>query len=251
MLRNVPSRYYPLAMVEMSTRLAGMNLVEARELLRPLEQDSRVLAVAVFGSVARREAGPRSDLDVLVVHDGPMPDDLDDLVTENVTMAFYTPARLAALPTRSPLFATHLTLEGVTLHDEHGALMRTLQSVRPLDARTLSRLLSSTCRRFDELLDQPRGLALNPQAAGAELYALAKQGAMLLGAADRINDFNRHRALHHAYTRGGLSPAERNLIDGLEEPWHAARSAWYDSPNPEHLDAAATVVRRLLTTNSR
>ncbi len=238
-------------MAETLTSLAGTSLTEARELIRPIEQDSRVRAVAIFGSVARDEAGPRSDLDVLVVHDGPMPDDLDDMVTENVTMAFYTPTRLAALPVRSPLFATHLALEAVPLRDESGALTRTLRSVRPLDTETISRLLASTRRRFDELVGQPRGLALNPQAAGAELYALAKQGAMLLDAADGINNFNRHRALQQAYARVGLSSTERKLIDDLEEQWHAARAGERDARDPEQLEAAATTIYRLLTADNK
>jgi hypothetical protein len=224
---------------------------ETRELIRPVEQDSRVCALAIFGSVARGEARPTSDIDLLVVHDGPMPDDLDDALPRMVTMAFYTPARLAALPERSPLFAAHLASEGLLVRDQAGLLERTLNGVRPLDARTVSRVAAATLRRFDELVGQPRGLHLNPIAAAAELYALGKQSAMLLGAAEGRYTFNRHRALEDAYATLSLPAADRRRVDGLEELWHAARTGNDDPAAPGDLEAAAAAVCRLLIAPAR
>lgn len=221
-------------------------LTETRELIRCVERDTRVDAVAVFGSVARREAGPRSDIDVLVVHDGAMPDDLDDSLPEAVTMTFYTPTRLAVLPTRSPLFAIHLALEAMPFRDQSGTVARALRNVRPLDRQTISRLAASTLRSFHELMDQPRGLDLNPHAAAAELYALGKQGAMLLCAGHGYYEFNRHRALNRAYSHVALSATDRKRIDDLEQQWQAARSR-SQSEDPENIEAAAAAVERLLT----
>jgi hypothetical protein len=234
-------------MSSLATSPTGTGLAETRELIRCVEQDARVDAVAVFGSLARREAGPRSDIDVLVVHDGAMPDDLDDSLPQAVTMAFYTPTRLAALPIRSPLFAIHLASEAISFRDQAGVIARALGNVRPLDRQTVSRLAASTVRRFQELIDQPRGLDLNPHAAAAELYALGKQSAMLLCASDGHYEFNRHRALSHAYARAALSATDRRRVDDLEQQWHAARSGDNHSTDPENVEAAAAVVYRLLT----
>ncbi len=234
-------------MSSLATRPTGPGLTETRELIRCVEQDARVDAVAVFGSVARREAGPRSDIDVLVVHDDTMPDDLDDSLPTAVTMTFYTPTRLAALPTRSPLFAIHLASEAITFRDQTGVVARVLRNIKPLDRQVVTRLGASTLRRFHDLMDQPRGLDLNPHAAAAELYALGKQGAMLLCAGRGYNEFNRHRALSHAYAHASLSATDRKRVDDLEQHWHAARSPDSQSKDPENVEAAAAAVYRLLT----
>lgn len=215
-------------------------------MLSEFGSDDRVHGVLVFGSVARREAGPDSDVDVLVVHVGAMPDDLADLVPDNVSIAFYTPKRLRALPQRSPLFAIHLALEGIVLHDRAEELTWLFRCVKPLDTQTLSRLARGTKRRLDELLGQPRGLYLDPHAAGAELFALAKQGAMLLAAADATYEFNRHRALNRAYEHAELAVADRDHINGLESLWQAARRGDDDPDACVDLEAASAAVYRLL-----
>jgi hypothetical protein len=237
-------------MSSLATASTGPGLTETRELIRCVEQDARVGAVAVFGSVARCEAGPRSDIDVLVVHNGAMPDDLDDSLPETVTMTFYTPRRLAALPTRSPLFAMHLASEAIPFRDQAGIVARALRNVGPLDRQAVSRLAASTLRRFHELMDQPCGLDLNPQAAAAELYALGKQGAMLLCAGHGYYEFNRHRALNRAYNHAALSATDRKRVDDLEQQWQAARSS-SQSKGPENIEAAAAAVDRLLTALNR
>lgn len=220
---------------------------EARELLADLANDRRVKGLTVFGSVARSEAGPRSDLDVLIVHAGPAPEDLIDRLPETVSITFYTPPRLAALSQRSPMFALHLAREGLVLHDPSQSMSRSLREIGALDRDAGRRLAASTVRRFRELLGQPRGLELHPHSSAAELYALAKQGAMLLVAANGVPEFNRHRALAAAYEEAALGSIERSRIDALEEPWQAARDRHQWIGWPGDLDAAAAAVRRLLS----
>jgi hypothetical protein len=84
-------------------------------------------------------------------------------------------------------------------------------------------------------------------AAAAELYALAKQAAMTLGAAEGRPCFNRHAALHGAYSSLALAATDRAQIDSLEDYWQAVR---HDAPDPPaHIDLewASAAVRRLLT----
>jgi hypothetical protein len=204
------------------------------------------LAIAIFGSVARREADRRSDLDVLVVHEGVLPDELLDAIPDHVSIASYSPVRLEAMPDRSPLFSVHMAQESAIVSDPTGRLTTVLARVSPLDKETVRRLLTATRRRLHELMDQPRGLYLDPQSSSAELYALAKQAAMLLCAADGHYEFNRRRALRHAYERASIPIADRHRISGLEDLWQAARCSEDDSRIPSDLDSTAAAVRRLV-----
>ncbi len=225
----------------------GRELREARELVRSVEEDPRVDAVAVFGSVARGEAGPRSDIDVLIVYRGPLPDDLDDVVPDEVTMTFYTPARLALLGSRSQLFARHLASEAQVLADPSGVLVQALRNVPRTRALDLGSHVAATRRRFQELTTQPRGLHRDPHASAGELYALAKQGAMIFCAGEGRPEFNRHRALRHAYSAGGLSWLDRCSIDALEQQWQEGRARATDLNPPSELEVAAHAVERLLS----
>lgn len=225
----------------------GRDLRAARELVRPVEDDPRVDAIAIFGSVARGEAGPRSDTDVLVVHRGALPDDLDDLVPDEVTMTFYRPARLALLGKRNQLFSLHLASESRVLVDPSGVLARALAGVSSVPSLDVPTHVEVTRRRLRGLIDQPRGLHGDPHASAGELYALAKQGAMIYCAAEGLPEFNRHRALRRIYSATCVSPADRRNIDALEQQWHEGRTRTLDRNPPSDIAAAAGAVERLLS----
>ncbi len=244
-------RSWPMARLASTLHGSGLGSDEIRDSVRSLEVDDRVLALSIFGSVARNESVATSDIDVLIVHDGAVPDDLADQVPDRVSIAFYRPLRLQALPLRSPLFAVHLAREGVVMRDTDELLSRVMKRVRPLNAGTVVRLAVSTRRRYDDLLGQPRGLYLDPHAASAELYALAKQAAMLRAARRGVYEFNRQRALDCAFVETALPTAARDQINALEESWLAARERAESWSPPPDLDAAATAVERLLITLER
>lgn len=107
--------------------------------------DGRILACAVFGSVARGEAGPESDVDLLVVHDGMQPRPLERFV--DLLPAIRASEEFRALKARGlnpepyPIFMTEKELwehplilldvldHGIVLHDS-GALRRRLEALR-------------------------------------------------------------------------------------------------------------------------
>ena len=230
---------------------AALSLTDVEGLVQPICADPRVSAVAIFGSVARGDADARSDIDVLVVHDGAIPDDLADHVPNSVTMAFYTGPRLAQISLRSPLFALHLSREASIVSDSGGEIARALRNVGGISRTVASELMASTTAKLDELLRRPRRLEMTPAVAAAELYAIAKQAAMTLGAMDSTPCFNRHVALHRAYSSLSLAAADRAQIDSLEEHWQIARCG---APDPEvavDIERATTAVRNLLASSTR
>lgn len=223
------------------------NLADVEDLIEPIWTDPRVSAGAIFGSLARGDANGRSDIDILVVHDGPMPDDLADLVPGNVTMAFYSQKRLAKIPTRSPLFALHLSRESIVVSDRRGEIAHMMHQVRGLSGIVASDLMALTNAKLDELLRQPGRLETTPTATAAELYALAKQAAMTLAAGDGRPCFNRHAALWGAYSSLSLAASERAQIDSLEEHWQVARHDAPDLSVTVDIERASAAVQRLLT----
>lgn len=227
------------------------SLADVEGLVQPICADPRVSAVAIFGSVARGNANARSDIDILVVHDGPIPDDLADQVSSDVTMAFYTHQRLAKISVRSPLFALHLSREAFVVSDSRDEIAHALHKVRGMSRTVASELMASTTAKLDELLRRPRLFESAPTIAAAELYAIAKQAAMTLGAADDTPCFDRHVALRRAYSSLSVAASDRVQIDSLEEHWQMAR---HDAPDLEiavDIERATAAVRSLLTPCTR
>lgn len=118
-----------------------------------------LLAVACFGSVARGESGPESDLDLYVVTRGPVAPLLDRRLVGvsrlRATPEYQTLAREGYRPDPMPIFhtaaklATHpwilldIADRGVILYDPEGILARELEAVRrrlrALGARRIER----------------------------------------------------------------------------------------------------------------
>lgn len=187
--------------------------------------DGRSRGVALFGSHARDDAGPGSDVDLLVIHDGLPPEDLLDELDERVSIAFYAPTRLEALRTRSPLFALHLATEAVILDDPASLLRRALKRHDHLTAEAAHRVLTSTRRRMSDF----EALPARRQTSG-ELYAIAKQAAMIACADAGFPEFNRRRAFR---TMCDITPAvalDVEKVIALELDWLSLRL-----PTPTHV----------------
>ena len=211
-----------------------------------LRCDARFDGLLVFGSCARGDDSATSDVDLIAVHRGPPPEDVLDGLSPRVSLAFYTPQRLYELPERSPLFANHLSREGVVVHDRSGVLSDVLSRVTPLDTAAVDRLAVLTGRRCDEVLSDP-GFASSDRLSVAELYGLSKQAALIESARLGTYEFNRHRAFDLlGESRPHLCLDIENIAE-LEPTWLASRRTLCSpksstlSADPAH--SAARVLR--------
>jgi predicted nucleotidyltransferase len=86
---------------------------------------SRLLDVVLFGSRSRGDAGPDSDIDVLVILDDPSPDDLSEArglafdiwLTHDVLLSVRAMSQQGwhTLADRQSLFYRHVTQDGISL----------------------------------------------------------------------------------------------------------------------------------------
>jgi len=101
-------------------------LVELRRRLLE-ELQSHLEAIIVYGSVARKEATPESDIDVLIVAeklDPQLVDKISQIRYQNdlkhgtlTTLIYRTPQEIEARIRSGSLFTQRLLMEGVTLYD--------------------------------------------------------------------------------------------------------------------------------------
>lgn len=180
------------------------------------------MGLLLFGSFARGEADRKSDLDLLVLHNGRPPDDLLDGLGPRVSLSFHAETRFDELPGRSPLFANHLAREGVILQDSSGALARTLGRVDALAPAAADRLAARTARRCGVVLRDPSFHA-SDRLSAAELFALSKQAAFLYGARYGNYEFNRKRAFFELAAASPGLAGDVEGVFGLEPIWLASR----------------------------
>jgi predicted nucleotidyltransferase len=86
--------------------------------------DEKVCAVMLFGSRARGDSQPESDVDVLLVTDGSYP---RNVTRGGLALALYPMAQLLDLASHGDLFVAHLVHEAVALHDP-GHLLESLRA---------------------------------------------------------------------------------------------------------------------------
>jgi predicted nucleotidyltransferase len=209
------------------------------DIVERLRSDARFDGVLLFGSLAREELSACSDIDLIAVHHGSVPDDVLVGLSPRLSVAFYTPQRLSRLPENSPLFANHLAREGIVLHDRTGALSGTLARVEPVSTTAADRLAALTERRCADVLSDP-GFAPSDRLSAAELYALTKQVALLESARRDTYEFDRHRAIK---SLGESDPSLRRDIENaaaLEPAWLARRCT---PPSPVPVALSAALVR--------
>lgn len=96
-------------------------LARVQALVGPVE------AAMLYGSQARGSAGPRSDVDVLVL----VSQEPRTVVDGDLTVSAYLPGHLRALAKRGSLFVLHLRHDGVVLHDPAALLADVLSAFAP------------------------------------------------------------------------------------------------------------------------
>jgi predicted nucleotidyltransferase len=223
------------------------------DVVRRLNEDERCLGVVVFGSFARGSMETSSDLDVLVLHGETVPEDVYDDLPSQVSIAFYSSPRLAALPERGPLFALHLAREGVVTKDETGELREVLKGVSGLDEDACALTWKRTLRRFADVkadVERPRA---DTRSLAAEAYAVAKQAAMLDLAVRGRCEFDRRRAFRSIADRHPALAPDVQRVEALETHWLTARNRRTSPDAISDLDIArplAALERLLAQTSS-
>jgi len=196
--------------------------------------------IAVFGSYARGDYTPASDLDLLVIHAGRAPEEILDGLDPRVSVVFYTAERFARLPLVSPLFNLHLVTEAAILDDSHGLIGSNLGSVAGFAREDVARVAASSQRRMRDIVNLPPRRRLS-----GELYAVAKQSAMLLSAAHGSPTFNRAQAFEQLEQLAPqLSDDVRTAIR-LETHWLSLRARYTQaavSASASELEAVRRIV---------
>ena len=108
------------------------------ELRRTLIGYPSIDSAALYGSVARGDVEPHSDVDLLLVCNGSVKErlylELTDTLSEtcrNLSISLYSPAELAFMKRVGSLFLLHLRNEGILLFDRSGILANILNEFVP------------------------------------------------------------------------------------------------------------------------
>jgi len=120
--------------------------------VKSLRSCSSVETVLLFGSAARGEVMPESDLDVLILcsDDGPR------VGWPDIDLSVYTRAGFEKLVTPPTLFAWHLRLEGLTLFDRVGWVSAQLESLQVYENHVVdAALLVAILQDAVESLESP------------------------------------------------------------------------------------------------
>jgi predicted nucleotidyltransferase len=91
----------------------------------------RAAGLLLYGSRARGDFGPASDIDLLVLRDAPA----GTIVKERVSLSCYTAEQVASAT--GTLFGMHLARDGVILHDHEGQLRSLLDAMGEPDPAVL------------------------------------------------------------------------------------------------------------------
>jgi len=109
--------------------------------------------VMLYGSMARGDATPHSDIDVLAL--GPVP---KSFCRDNLSVTVYEPKQLRRMAEAGSLFVLHLQLEGHLLRDSNGILKDILDAWQPPDIARMRRGIVAACAILDssEVQDDSR-----------------------------------------------------------------------------------------------
>jgi predicted nucleotidyltransferase len=181
----------------METELHTPTIRDTKELTSLLaETFPSIEAILLFGSVARGDANPWSDIDLLVTSSDPelTVAKLRTAISErnHVSLIYYQTPSFETLYRRRPLFVAHLKKEGLVLYDPLGVLNRMLESPNPAKADIAEEikvyLAKLTPYRF------PKRYNNNFLFCLSHLYSIGK-GVIMLGLANcGVLEFNREAA---------------------------------------------------------
>ena len=192
----------------------------------------QVMGVCLYGSVARGDAGPDSDLDLLVVGKDPQLTASSirrrlhlQETHPRVSIVYHTAETLDRFVKTGSRFLLHLQLEGEVLYDSSG-LLQELRD-RPLVKAPVRAEVEGQLKRLC-LYDDPARYNGNFLFPLSHIYAIGKAIVMAILAENEIHEFNRDRALnefaaHFPRSRGDietlreLSPFYHLVSKGVEQ----------------------------------
>jgi predicted nucleotidyltransferase len=215
----------------------------------------QVSGVCLYGSGARGDAGPSSDLDLLVVGEDP---DLRPSVMRRalgllgedprVSIVYHTPDTLHRYIETGSRFLLHVQLEGEVLHDDSGLLWE-LKRRSPIKG-PIREEVDGQLRRLD-LYENPARYNGNFLFPLSHIYAIGKAILMAILSENEIYEFNRDRAFDAFAERFPDSRADVETLRRLTH-FYALASKGIEQELPfsyhhcdEEVAEAIAAVRRL------
>lgn len=189
-----------------------------------------VVAVCVYGSVARGEAGRWSDLDMLVVGTDP---DLsgarlakllpEEARTPRLSLMYRTTDALEELLRSGDSFGLHLRAEAVVLWETDASFTSLLRATEPGpdgEGDVGAEMALELAKLHDlEEVDQYNGLY---HFAGAQLFSVGKSVVILRLLREGSRVFDRRRAFRLLAEQHPELSAELSAIERLEPNWRSA-----------------------------
>lgn len=226
---------------------------EVTEIL--VERFPGLSGVCLYGSVARGEDGPDSDLDLLVVGEDP---DLRPSVMRRalggeeegtrISIVYHTPGTLRRYLESGSRFLLHVQLEGEVLFDPSGLLggLKALPAVHGSSAAEIEGQLGRLA-----LYDHPGRYNGNFLFPLSHIYAIGKAIVMAILCEEEIHEFDRERAFEAFARRFPGSRADIETVRRLR-PFYSVVSKGNRADLPfshhdcaEEVEAAVDAVRRL------
>ena len=204
-----------------------------------VDEFPQVSGVCLYGSVARGDAGPDSDLDLLVVGEDPdlRPSSIRRALhlsgsQPRVSIVYHTPDTLHRYIETGSRFLLHVQLEGKVLYDDSGLLgeLKRRSPIRgPIRAEVDGQL-----RRL-RLYEDPIRYNGNFLFPLSHIYAIGKAILMAILSENEIYEFNRDRAFDAFAERFPDSHADVETLRRLT-PFYAlvSKGAEQELPFPYH-----------------
>jgi predicted nucleotidyltransferase len=158
----------------------------------------QVSGVCLYGSVARGDAGPESDLDLLVVGEDPdlRPSSMRRALglsdsKPRVSIVYHTPTTLHRYIETGSRFLLHVQLEGEVLYDDSG-LLEDLKRRSPIQG-PIRQEIEGQLRRL-RLYEDPARYNGNFLFPLSHIFAIGKAILMAILSENEIYEFDRNRA---------------------------------------------------------